>query len=94
MKIQFCADVYQYLKSKGYTHLYAVGNRIVEGEPDHEDYILIPLMPGDPRITYDEVDAIVNEINSNEVLEMMQGDEFITFYIDLPAEEIAEFKKI
>jgi hypothetical protein len=92
MQIAFSTALYKYLKTKGYSHLYATGNRIAEGEPDHEDYVLVPLLPTDERIGYGEMDGIVYEIDSDDVKDMAQGDEFISFYIELSPEVIAEFK--
>jgi len=94
MQVAFSPELYQYLKTKGFSHLYAIGNRVPEGEPDHDDYVLVPLLPSDPRINYEESDAIVNAIDSDEVKDMAAGDEFINFYIELPAEVVAEFKQL
>ncbi len=93
MKTSFGTAIYNFLKAKGYTHLYAIGNRIAEGQEDHEDYILVPLMPDDPRIFYEETDAIIYEIGADDVKDMLQGDEFIRFYIELTPEVFAEYSK-
>ncbi len=93
MQIEFTPEFYHYLKSKGYSHLYSTGNVVPEGAPDNEDYILVPLLPGDARIHYEETDAIVNPIDSDEVKDMLSGDEFISFYIELQKEEFSAFKR-
>jgi hypothetical protein len=94
MQLEFTPELYNYLIAKGYSHLYSLGNIVRESERDNEDYILVPLQPGDPRIHYEETDAIVNSIGSDEVKDMVSGDEFITFYIELPEEGFADFKKL
>lgn len=93
MKIAFGNELYEYLKSKGYSHLYAIGNRIAEGQEDHEDYILIPLMPEDPRIHFGETDAIIYAINEYDVKDMVQGDAFIDFYIEMTPEAFEAYKR-
>jgi hypothetical protein len=94
MQLEFTRELYNYLIKKGYSHLYSIGNIVREGEPDNEDYVLVPLQPEDPRIHYEETDAIVNAIESDEVRDMVGGDEFITFYIELSEEDFADFKKL
>jgi hypothetical protein len=94
MQIAFSPELYEYLKVKGYSHFYAIGNRIAEGQPDHEDYVLVPLLPDDPRINYEESDVIIYEIDADDVKDMIQGDEFINFYVELSMEVFSEFKQL
>ncbi len=84
----FTKQLHAFLVEKGYTHMYSIGIRPKPGElEENEDYILLPLKPGDPRLTYEETDRIINEINDHEVMDMAGGDEFIRFYVEMPMEE-------
>jgi hypothetical protein len=76
------------LKENGYTHIYNFG--IIsehDGDEDSETYLLIPMKANDPRIFYEEINNIVEEIGSNDVYDMADGDEFITFLLEMDTAE-------
>lgn len=47
-------------------------------------YWLLPLSGDDPRIKYEEIDYIIQEINDSDVIEMSSGVEFINFIVKVP----------
>lgn len=88
----FTKHLHYYLVERGYTHMYSIGVRTKPGEAEeNEDYILVPLKPGDPRLSYEETDSIINGINDHDVMDMTEGDEFIRFYVEIPMEEYDQY---
>ena len=86
-KAIFTKPLLAFLVQQGYTHVYSLGIRPKPGETeDEEDYILIPLKAGDPRLQYQETDMHIDSIDSPEVIEMAAGDEFISFFAEIPME--------
>lgn len=86
-KAKFTKALHAFLARQGYTHIYSLGIRPKPGETeDGEDYILIPLKSGDPRLQYQETDMHIDVIDSPEVIEMAAGDEFISFFAEIPME--------
>ncbi len=81
-RIGFNRNMLSFLVAEGYTHIYSKG--IIDNS---NEYILIPLEPGDPRLQYEELNKIVEAITSNDVYDMADGDEFINFYIELQDED-------
>lgn len=79
MKKEFDKELQKYLIYQGYTHILC--NGVIDKET--EDYILFPLKPDDPRLSYEESDLIIEPILSHNITDMASGDEFITFYVDL-----------
>lgn len=88
ISIIFTRSLLAFLKETGYTHIYNFGIVTeLENEKDSETYLLIPLKPGDSRIFYEELNNIVEEIESNDVYDMADGDEFITFLLEMKTTE-------
>lgn len=91
-KALFTRKLHSFLIDQGYTHIYSLGIRPKPGKIEEvEDYILVPLKPGDVRLTYQETDMHIEEINSPDVIEMLGGDEFISFFVEMPMEEYDYF---
>jgi hypothetical protein len=93
-RIEFSNDVQKFLVLKGYTHLYMMGvrsNVFITDDDENENYLLVPLKKNDPRIFYEETEMLIDDINSNDVMDMAAGDEFINFIIELPIEELQEY---
>lgn len=87
-RAEFTRQLHSFLIEQGYTHIYSLGIRPKPGEvEDGEDYLLIPLKPNDPRLQYQETNTHIDPINSPDIIEMTDGDEFISFYIEIPMEE-------
>lgn len=88
MQIAFNRSLLTFLKERGYTHIYNVGI-ITDPETgeDSETYLLIPLKANDPKVFYEEINNIVEEIESNDVYDMADGDEFITFLLEIKTTE-------
>jgi len=94
IRVPFSRELRSFLTEIGYSHIYSFGIVIEPNEiEDSETYLLIPLRPGDPRILYEETDKIVEELSSNDVFDMADGDEFISFVLELPEDEFAIFNQ-
>lgn len=90
----FKKDLYQYLVQNGYSHIQNIGCSET-GEDDNKevsDYLLIALKQTDPLITSDNTDLWIEEINSTDVKEMLDGEEGVNFIIELPENEYQKFK--
>lgn len=81
--MEFTRELLTELKRKGYTHIYSRGIQNENDENDN-DFILVPLKPNDPRIKYEETDFNIQEIDSSDIQDMVHGDPFINFVIELP----------
>ena len=91
---EFTRQLHSFLIVNGYTHIFNLGIRPASDQSeDSEDFILIPLKPDDPRLTYEEIDTVIEEINNNEVFDMADGDEFISFSVEIPKSEYENFLK-
>lgn len=91
-KARFTRALHAFLIQQGYSYIYSKGIIAKPGEMEEaEDYILIPLKPGDPRLQYQETDMHIDEINSPDILEMLGGDEFISFFVEMPVTEYDYF---
>jgi len=90
---ELTAGLLEFLIRQGYSHLYSFGI-FAEGDnmDESENFLLIPLKPGDPRLQFEEGDKVIDEITSAEVYEMVKGDPFITFFVELPEIEFNLFK--
>ena len=92
----FTKELLWFLESQGYTHILSLGADATENTPagGQDNYRLLPLKPGDPRLSYEETDYIIEPIDGNDVIDMAAGDEFICFMIEVPIQEFTIFKKI
>lgn len=91
-KIEFTRKLQSFLIYRGFTHIYNLGIRPTSDANEcREDFILIPLKPDDPRLTYEETDTVIEKINDNEVMDMADGDEFISFFVEIPESEYENF---
>ena len=86
-QIGFNPPVPGFLKLRGYSHIY---NHGIIGDTD--DYLLEPLTQNDLRLVFPELDVEIEDINNNDVFDMADGDEFITFYIQLTDDEFTRYK--
>ena len=95
--------LHAYLLQLGYTHLLSKGvlppridRSLEETQHDEEevDIMLIPLRPGDPRITVPVTDQPIDAIDSEAVQDMLQGDVFLQFLVEMPVEEYAVFQRM
>jgi hypothetical protein len=90
--------LHAFLQQLGYSHLLSQGvlpprteRSLEETQHDEEegDFMLIPLRPGDLRISNPEADQAVDALDSEAVQDMLQGDVFLQFLVELPDEEYA-----
>jgi hypothetical protein len=79
-KIEFTKQVYLNLIQQGYTHIYSRGTLDQKSDTDN-DFFLVPLKADDPRLRFEESDLIIEDIHSSEVLDMLNGDPILKFYI-------------
>jgi len=82
LNIEFNSEVWKNLKKEGYTHIYRRGIKNESDENDN-DYILVPLKPTDIRIRFEESDLMIHPIDSSDITDMLSGDPFIRFMIEL-----------
>jgi hypothetical protein len=89
-----------FLKQHGYTHLLSQGvlpprteRSLEETQHDEEegDFILIPLKPGDARIAKPDDDQPVDALDSEAVQDMLQGDVFLQFLVEMPEDEYEKY---
>lgn len=92
IQVEFSKQLIFFLKKKGYTHLLEKGVSQTAPDSERDDYVIVPLKNDDARIQYEELNYIVDTIDSNDVLEMASGDEFIKFVVELPINVYQEFK--
>lgn len=89
IRSEFTSDIHQFLIAQGYTHIYSQGVDPADANEESPDYILIPIKPGDSRIG--STTAIVEEIAATDVLEIVAGDEFIHFVVEVPVKDFQVF---
>lgn len=88
IKVPFDRNMHSFLVQEGYTHIYCKGIVPEQDElEESENYYLIPLKPADSRLQYQETDMMIEEINSTDILDMADGDEFISFFLELSAND-------
>lgn len=86
-EIEFTRELHEFLVSRGFTHILSNGVRMDEKSEQLDEFWLEPLKPTDERIAYEETDQLIELINSAEVMDMVNGDPFIRFMMELPVEE-------
>ena len=102
-RAELTPKLYAYLQQLGYTHLLSQGvlpprteRSLEETQHDEEegDFMLIPLRPGDQRISNPEAEQPVYALDSEAVQDMLQGDVFLQFLVEMPVEEYAVFQRM
>jgi hypothetical protein len=90
---EFSREIYDFLVALGYTHIVSLGVNKDEESSDevYKSYILKPIKPVDPQKNIEYPGYIVEPIKSNDVLEMVAGDEFIRFLVEIPVKEFQVF---
>lgn len=90
----FKKELHRYLMQIGYSHVQIVGclETGVGEEKDISDYFLVALKENDPNKASDDTKLWVEEINSTEVREMLEGEEGINFLIEIPETDFAKFQ--
>lgn len=93
MQTEFTADIHSFLRERGYTHILSLGIEPADNLPDgyNENYILQPLKPDDTRIHAEQTGLMIEPITSDAAWEMVSGDEFIRFVIEVPVDEFQVF---
>jgi hypothetical protein len=89
---EFDFHLINFLIQEGYTHIWNTG--ITNPNPTSiatEDYLLIPLLPSDPRINYEEAQGKCLKINSLDVEDMAIGADAIRFIIQLPTDKYLKY---
>jgi hypothetical protein len=89
VKTEFTRDIHQFLIAQGYSHIFSQGVDPADSNEESPDYILIPIRPGDSRI--ETPTGIIEVITDTDVLEMIAGDEFIHFVVEVPVKEFQVF---
>jgi hypothetical protein len=89
VRTEFTSDIHQFLIAQGYSHILSQGTDPDEPDELLADYILLPIRPGDSRI--DNPVRVIQEISDTDVLEMVAGDEFIHFVVEVPVKEFQVF---
>lgn len=97
MKVQvtFTEQLQQYLSKHGYSHVQILGCSETEEDKntDVSDYLIVALKQNDPLINSNDSDLWIDNINSDEVLEMTTGEEGINFLIEMPQSDYEQFKR-
>lgn len=96
IKVPFNRDLQTFLADEGYTHLYNIGidgNRMPIKDDSDLDYLFIPLKEHDPLFRDASTAEKIEEIRSNEVFDIADGDRFIKFIVELPVKVYEKFLK-
>ena len=96
IKVPFDRRINSYLVDLGYTHLLNKGTEPDANEMKNDedfDYILIPLRPGDPAFNNTDMAQKIEDIKSNDVYDMADGEAPINFIVQLPLDEYNRYNK-
>ena len=96
MKVQvsFTEELQQYLLKQGYSHVQILGCPEIKDDTNNDvsDYLIVALKQNDPIINSADTDLWIDNINSDEVLEMTTGEDGINFLIEIPESIYEQFK--
>lgn len=90
MNAEFTNNLHRFLMEEGYTYILSLGAVNNTIEDNRDDYRLQALKSDDPRLSFEEADYIIERIESSDVLDMVHGDPFIRFLVELP---IVDYEK-
>ena len=58
-----------------------------------DDYLLEPIRPDDNRLISEEINLMIDDIHSTDVLDMAEGENALRFVVELPEAAVALFVK-
>lgn len=88
-------ELVTFLWENGYSHFLSKG--IIKSNyeaDDSDDYILLPIKPGDLRHQFEEAELIISHFDSLDVQDMLLGTDGISFKVELSNDEFEKYQQI
>ena len=92
IKAPLTQELHQFLMGNGYTHMNILGASDESPKGNAKfDFVLLPLKKDDIALLQYSHDTFIEEIGSDEIMEMLAGDELMNFVVELPVVEYETF---